>query len=135
MYGLTYSLVQEHKLEQSQGNTVHVVQLHMQLEPLRQYTIFHSFRYPLLLGKHGQQGIRRLPDTFTMDRQCKSNTRHSDLKSNAHTRTDSVNRTPDILILSPMPCPLDYMQTNGRFFIYTPKLMSHVFMLLRTKFS
>ena len=47
------------------------------------FPIFHSTRYPLLLGGQRHHGMRSLPDTFTHDQQWESNPRPSDLKCNA----------------------------------------------------
>ena len=47
------------------------------------FPIFHSTRYPLLLGGLRQYGMRILPDTSTHDQEWESNPTPSDLKSNA----------------------------------------------------
>ena len=50
---------------------------------IHNFPIFHSTRYPSLLGGQRQYGMRSLLDTSTHDQQWKLNPKPSDLESNA----------------------------------------------------
>ena len=80
-----------------------------------QVGIFHSARYPLLLGGQRQHGMRSLPDTSTQD--------------------SSGNWTPDPLSLSQstMPYPLDPHNPKSYTCNYISNNDSHICLIFHVK--